>query len=108
MVNIKEFIMCKVIKFAYKLIHSNNENWNIIGRYWTKSFDQRYGTDFFLIQCSSLKNLKSGNMPEFYVIVISAYAYMQSKTKLNGIDAILNERILGNINIHYKHAPIMV
>ena len=62
MVNIKVFIMCKMIKFAYKLIHSNNENWNIIGRYWTKSFDQRYGTDFFLIQCSSLKNLKSRNI----------------------------------------------
>ena len=90
MVNIKEFIMCKRIKFAYKLIHSNNENWNMIGRYCTKSVDQRYGTDFFLFHCSSLKNLNLGNMQEFYVSVINAYAYMQSKTKLNGMDAILN------------------
>ena len=50
--------MCKGIKFAYKLIHSNYENWNIKGRYWTKSFDQRYGTDFFLFHCSSLKKSK--------------------------------------------------
>ena len=55
MVNKKEFIICKRIKFAYKLIHSTYENCHIIGRYWTKSFDQRYGTDFFLFHCSSLK-----------------------------------------------------
>ena len=55
MVNIKELIICKRIKFAYELIHSNYENWKIIGRYWTKFFDQRYGTDFFLFHCSSLK-----------------------------------------------------
>ena len=65
MVNIKEFIICKRIKFAYKLIHSNYENWNIIGRYWTKSFDQRYGTDFFLFHCSSLKNLNLGICQNF-------------------------------------------
>ena len=46
-------------------------------------------------------------MPEFYVSGKSAYAYMQSKTKLNGTDAILNESILGNINTPYKHAPLL-
>ena len=44
-------------------------------------------------------------MPEFYVSVISSHAYMQSKTKLNSMDAILNESIFGN-NIRFRYAPL--
>ena len=37
MINLTEFIKCKRIKVAYKVIHSSYENWNIIGKYLFKN-----------------------------------------------------------------------
>ena len=97
MINISEFITCKRIKFAYKLIHSSEENWNITGKYWFKKLDDKYGTDYFLCQCSCLKHLHLEIIPKFYCDVITTYSY---------IDTILDENICGNINIRYRHTPL--
>ena len=47
MIHLTEFIKCKRIKLAYKVIHSSYENWNIIGKYWFKRFDEKYNTEYF-------------------------------------------------------------
>ena len=85
--------MCKRIKFAYKLIHSNYENWKIAVGTGQSPYIKDVEKPFFILLLV-FKNLNLRNMPEFYANVISAiraYTYMQSKTKLNGMDAILNE-----------------
>ena len=63
-ISLSEYITCKRTKFAYKLIHSCEENWNIIGKYWFEKLDDKDGTDSFLCQCSCLKKSKFGNYPE--------------------------------------------
>ena len=52
------------------------------------------------------KNLNLEFLPKFYHDVITAYAYMQSKTKIHDIDSILDENIFGNSNIIFSHAPL--
>ena len=106
MINVTEFIKSKRIKLAYKVIHSSYENWNIIAKYWFKQFDEKYNTEYFLCKCSSLKNLNLEFLPKFYHDVITANAYMQSKTKIHDIDSILDENIFGNSNIIFSHAPL--
>ena len=80
MINLKEFIKNKRIKLVYKIIHSSYENWSIIDKFWFKKFDKKYNTGYFLCKFSSLKNLNLEFLPKFYHDVITAYAYVQSKT----------------------------
>ena len=89
--------MCKRIKFAYQLVHSNYEKKVDTGqRPLIKAVEQTSFISLFDFK----KKSKFRIYARFYVCVISAYAYMQSKKKLNGMDAILNESIFGKINIH--------
>ena len=41
MINLRHFIEAKQIKFVPKIITSEPKHWNIIGKYWLSSFDQR-------------------------------------------------------------------
>ena len=45
------------VKTAYRIINSKSENWNAIGKFYLKSEDKRFGMDYFLCTCSSLKGL---------------------------------------------------
>ena len=64
MINLTEFIKWKMIKVAYKVIHSGYDNWNIICKYWFKKFDENYDTEYFLCKCSSLKKSKHSISPK--------------------------------------------
>ena len=37
MINLRHFIVAKQIKFVHKIINSEPEHWNIIGKYWLNS-----------------------------------------------------------------------
>ena len=58
------------------------------------------------MQMFQFKNLNLEFLPKFYHDVITAYAYMQSKTKIHDIEPILEENIFGNSNIIFSHAPL--
>ena len=48
MLNLREFIESKEINFMYKIIKSDQEHWNIIGKGWLKRFDSNYNIYYFL------------------------------------------------------------
>ena len=48
MFNLREFI--EQINFIYKIIKSDHEHRNIIGKGWLKSFDSDYNIDYFFMQ----------------------------------------------------------
>ena len=47
MLNLRENIESKQIKFMYKIIKPEHEHWNIIGKGWLKSLDTDYNKDIF-------------------------------------------------------------
>jgi hypothetical protein len=48
MINIDNFVKSKQIKFIYKIINSEMDSWNAIGKHWLQKYDKKFGVDFFL------------------------------------------------------------
>ena len=65
MINLRHFIEAKKIKFVHKIINSEPEHWNIIGKYWLSSFDQRYDSENFLLRCSNIKKIDLTFKPNY-------------------------------------------
>ena len=55
MSNFSNTLMCKQIKRIYKIITSEESNWNRIGKHWLQKFDTEYNEPFFLCKCSNIK-----------------------------------------------------
>ena len=72
MLDLREFIESKQINFMYKIIKSDHEHRNIIGKGWFKSFVSDYSIDCFLCKCTSVKGLRLQAMPKYYQDSISA------------------------------------
>ena len=49
MINIDNFVKSKQIKFIYKIINSEMDSWNAIGKHWFQKYDKKFGVDFFLL-----------------------------------------------------------
>ena len=54
MINIDNFVKSKQIKFIYKIIKSEMDSWNAIGKHWLQKYDNKFGVDFFLCKCSDM------------------------------------------------------
>ena len=65
MSNLSNTLMCKQIKLIYKIITSEEANWNRIGKHWLQKFDTEYNEPFFLCKCSNIKGLNISDMPYF-------------------------------------------
>ena len=61
LLNLRDFIDSKHIHFMYKIISSNYDNWNIIGKHWLKCLDSEYNlnVDYFICKCTSIKGLSN-------------------------------------------------
>ena len=57
MINIENLIRSKQIKVIYKIIHSDLECWNSIGKYWLKNI---------LCQCSDISGLNITSLSSYY------------------------------------------
>jgi hypothetical protein len=63
MINIEYLIRSKQIKIIYKIIHSDLEYWNPIGKYWLTKYDNRFGSNYFRCQCSDISDQNSSSLP---------------------------------------------
>ena len=106
MINLDHFIEAKRIKSIYKIIHSECEHWNMTGKYWLQSLDEKYNTEYFLCKCSSTKNLNLNILPKYYKESLTAWTRFQSKCTITNIDTILGEYLCGNTHILYRNAPL--
>ena len=107
MSNLSNTLMCKQIKLNYKIITSEEENWNRIGKHWLQKFDTEYNEPFFLYKCSNIKGLNILDMPYFYQSSIISWSLSKSKMKLNDKEHILSENLFGNINISVRNTPLL-
>ena len=63
MVNLEMIINTKQINTIYKIIHSSEETWNSIGKYWLTKYDVNFNESFFMCYCSNIKGLNINFMP---------------------------------------------
>ena len=66
LLNLREFIESIHTHFVYKILKSEHENWNIIGKTWLKSYDTEYNIEYFVCKCPSVKGLCLQRMPNYY------------------------------------------
>ena len=70
MINLNSFIGANHIKFIHKIVNSEMQHWNMIGKHWLKHFDKTYGSKNFLYNSSSLKGLTINFQSQFYKDII--------------------------------------
>ena len=99
-------LICKQIKFLYKMIIAENAHWNQIGKHWLQKYDSEYRETFFLCKCSCVKGLNVTEMPDFYQKCVSSWALFIGKLKIQTKEHILNETLFGNIAISARSNPI--
>jgi hypothetical protein len=58
MINIDSLIKAKQFKSMHKILNGKNDNWNSIGKWWLKKYDQIYNTEYFFTTCSDFKGLQ--------------------------------------------------
>jgi hypothetical protein len=50
----------------HTIINGKNDNWNYIGKWWLKKYDQIYNTEYFFTTCSDFKGLQIYILPIHY------------------------------------------
>ena len=106
MINLNSFIGAKHIKFIHKIVNSETQHWNMIGKYWLKHFDKTYNSNNFLYNCSSLKGLTINFPSQFYKDAIQSWALFRNKLQTNHFRSILDENICGNNRIRHNNTPL--
>ena len=67
------FVKSKQIKYRYKIINSEMNSWNAIGKHWLQKYDNTFGVDIFLCKCSDIKGLDIAPIPIYYQDAIHAW-----------------------------------
>ena len=108
MLNLKDFIDSKHIHFMYKIISSNYDNWNIIGKHWLKYLDSEYNIDYFICKCTSIKGLNISRLPIFYRDSIIAWVKFKSVLSFKDKKSILDSLLFGNKYLTHRNTPIFI
>ena len=102
MINLFSFVKSKQIKVLYNIMHSSNETWSALGKYWLKKFDKETGENFFLCKCSNIKMLKLDRIPEFYLNALQSFSEFRIKFTQNSSQDILDTPLFCNDNIKFR------
>ena len=106
MINLSSFIEAKQIKLIHKIVNSETQHWNMIGKHWLKYLDKTYNSENFLYQCSDIKGIVITLPSQFYKDAIKAWVTFRSKLQTNDVRSILDEPICGNNRIRHKNTPL--
>jgi hypothetical protein len=66
MINIDSLIKAKQFKSLHKILNCKNDNWNSIGKWWLKKYDQIYNTESFFTTSSDFKGLQIYTLPIYH------------------------------------------
>ena len=106
MINLTTFIEAKHVKFIHKIVNSESQHWNLIGKHWLKCLDDKYNTNNFLYQCSNTKGVTITLPSKFYKDAIHSWVTFRSKLQTNDMTSILDENICGNDKIRHRNTPL--
>ena len=103
---IDNFVKSKQIKFIYKIINSEMDSWNAIGKHWLQKYDKKFGVDFFLCKCSDIKGLDIASIPKYYQDAIQAWNNFLGSCSTESKNDILDKNIFGNSEIKFNRNPL--
>ena len=106
MINLRQFIEAKQIKFIHKISNSQTEHWNRIGKHWLSLIDEIHNSENFLLRCSTIKGLQMRIPSSFYKEALLSWCSLRAKLQANVSFPILDEQICGNNQILHKNSPL--
>ena len=106
MINLNTFIEAKHVKCIHKIVNSESQHWNMIGKHWLKCLDSKYNTNNFLYQCSSTKGKTIALLSKFYKDAIHSWVSFRSKLQTNDLTSVLDEYLCGNDKIRHRNTPL--
>ena len=74
-------------------MHSKLDKWNAIGKYWLTSRNSKFETDFFLCQCSDIKDIGLRKISKYYRNLLNCWSEFLSLNKINTKENILEQHI---------------
>ena len=106
MINLRQFIEAKQIKFIHKISNSQTEHWNRIGKHWLSLIDEIHNSENFLLRCSTIKGFQLRIPSSFYKEALLSWCSLRAKLQANVSFPILDEQICGNNQILHKNNPL--
>ena len=106
MINIDIFVKSKQIKYIYKIINSEMDSWNAIGKHWLQKYDCKFGVVFFLCKCPDIKGLDIAFIPKYYRDAMQAWSIFLGSCSTESKNYILEKNIFGNSDINFNRNPL--
>ena len=105
--NINTLYKATNVKTVYRIINSECQNWNAIGKFYLKSSDKRFGINYFLCTCSSLSGIKFRyKTNKFYKTVLNDWLSFRKTVDSFQNEFKLNIHLFGNCKITFNKLPI--
>ena len=79
MVGVNHLVQTIEKKTIYRIIHSGNKLWNVIGKFFLSNYDTKFGDDSFLCKCFDIRTLNLGQIPLFYKKILATWVKFQNK-----------------------------
>lgn len=106
-INLNSYVKSKHIKMLYKIIHSDSQSWNALGKFYLKSYDNKFADNFFLCKCSNFQGLDLSGIPLYYKNSLKAFSELRLALVASNKTGILKERLFGNDNIKINRKPLL-
>ena len=99
MINLIHIIEAKRIKFIHKILNSESQHRNMIGKHWLTLLGKKKMFQNFLFHYSNIKGLHLPIPSQSYKDAISARSSFRGKLQTNDSIPILEQQICGNNQI---------
>ena len=106
MIDVYSFVKSRQIKHLYKIIHSKEETWNILGKKWLQSYDFEGGIEYFLCYCSDISSLKLNKIPKYYRNMLESLSSLRCKFQPCTIKETLDTQLFCNKDIRFGGKPL--
>ena len=104
--DLEAFIEARKIKWILRIRHSELQRWNMLGKKQLKLLDTKFGKNFFILSCSSLKELNVSKLSKFYKECITTWVNTATKHKVDTKQEVLEQNLFGNHNVKHSGKPL--
>jgi exonuclease III len=113
MFDLNNIVKSKQIKLLYKIINSDTQTWNAIGKFWLQSLDTKYADTYFLCKCSNMAAINELNankikISPFYKGCLESWIQFRKLTITPTTpEEVLCQQIFGNAAITHKNKTLL-
>ena len=106
MPNIDTIVKSLNVRTVYRIIHSEQQNWNRIGKYYLQCLDARFGQTYFMCLCTTIKGINNNLVFQFDPFYNKAVTDWAECRKIMSDTIPENAMLFGNHQIMVRNQPL--